>query len=339
MMINMSDHEPDGVLSLYTLRKLQNIVGGEERALIGRVIASYHRKTIGMPETPMADAETSTILLERGIAPLSRPLSGQICAEVREYYSQKPCHNTHVPVYSDGVLRPVSVCAEQFHYGSYGLEASLRAPHLLELALEPRVIDTVATYLNSLPTLYSINTFWSFPKASVGLTQDWHRDEDDYRFLSVFVYWTDVIVGEGEFYYIPFTHDYRLLDDFIKGHRDMPWARDQLPPAIDGFDSFRTLNGGNGYANAALYENVFRESVDCITGPAGSAFVSDTFGIHRGSMPKTRPRLVTWFRYGLYQNEAYRIDKTVPVARSIVEGRIPDDERTRFICRLILSDT
>jgi hypothetical protein len=339
MTIEIPDYALDSALTLYVLHKMQYIAGGEERALIGRVIASYHRKTIGMPATPLADAETSRILLERGIVPLPLSLSSKICAEVHDYFFQTPCYNTHVPVYSDGILRPVSDCANEFHYGSYMLEENLRAPHLLELALDPRVIDTVAAYLNAAPSLYSINTFWTFPQTSDALTHDWHRDQDDYRFLSVFIYWTDVVVGEGEFYYIPFTHDCRFVDDFIKGRRDMPWTRDQLPPTVDSFDSFRALGDGHGYRNFALYENVFRDSIECVIGPAGSIFVSDTFGLHRGSLPKTRPRLVTWFRYGLYKNNAYLNDKQLPVSRSVVQGRIPDDERTRFVSRLILSDS
>jgi hypothetical protein len=329
----------DNAVSLHVLRDLQNTVGGKERDRIASLFAAYHKDVAEPVVAQMATDSTSISLRERGIAELPFSLSRDLCDEVQQYYSATPCHNAHVPVYSDGILRPVSGAARDFHYGSYSLEQTVRAPHLLELALDRRVLERVIAYLKAVPTLYSINTFWSFPQERSGLTQDWHRDEDDYRFLAVFIYWTDVAVGDGEFYYFPYTHDVELMDDFINNRRVGPWARDRLPPSIDSFDAFRRLNGGNGYANGALYEGLFEKQMDCIAGPAGSAFISDTFGIHRGSLPRKRPRLVTWFRYGLYQNEAYRIDKTSPASWSLAGSRIPKDDWTRYICRLILQDS
>src|SRR5688572_28190452 len=64
-----------------------------------------------------------------------------------------------------------------------------------------------SAYLGCLPALYSINTFWTFPVGRPGLSHEFHRDEDDYRFMVVFIYWTPVEPGEGEFYFIEGTHD------------------------------------------------------------------------------------------------------------------------------------
>ncbi len=84
---------------------------------------------------------------------------------------------------------------------------------------------------------------------------------------------------------------------------------------------------------------LFGATREMIAGDAGTTFIADTFGIHRGSSPWTRPRLTTWFRYGLYANEAYNIDKTKPVHPDVVRDRIMLDEQTRHICRLVLDES
>jgi hypothetical protein len=335
-------HTTDARLAWDLLAGVQNRVSAADRDLIADQIAQRTNEIIDNPFQGAREAKALKELRANGITRAPLNPSQEICQAVVGYFLDTPCYNTHVPVYGDGVLRSPRGEAQQFSYGSYTLEQNLRAPHLIELALDARLLDLAGGYLGCLPSLYSINTFWTFPKPEAGLTHDWHRDEDDYRFLAVFVYWTDVTRGEGEFYFMHGTHDRLAMDAFFgrEGQKRL-WPgvhffnRHGLPAGITSFDAFRRMNGGNGYANAPIYEKLFCGRIRAYEGPAGSSFVADTFGIHRGSLPATRPRLCTWFRYGLYANEAYRIDKTQAVPWSLIEGRVADDDRTRFICRLL----
>ncbi len=275
------------------------------------------------------------ILLSRGICHAPINIDQQVCEEVTDYFSRNSCYAAHVPVYSDGIPRPIADSEKVSNYGSYKLEQSLQAPYILESALDPNVLDLVGGYLGCTPSLYSINTFWTFPAAGIGLTHDFHRDEDDYRFVVLFIFWTDVEISEGEFYFIEKTHDFHAVDEQIKKRR---WARRFFPVlrSIKNADDFRRLNGGNGYENSKCYERLFPKDTVCISGPPGTCTIADTFGIHRGSLPSTKPRLCTWIRYGLYKNDAYMIDKTEPVPASPFLKRLSDDAHTRYITRLVL---
>ena len=46
--------------------------------------------------------------------------------------------------------------------------------------------------------------------------------------------------------------------------------------------------------------------------------------------------LVTWIRYGLYANDAYRTDGTRPLPSSVVRGRVTEDAVTRYVSRLVV---
>jgi len=105
--------------------------------------------------------------------------------------------------------------------------------------------------------------------------------------------------------------------------------------SIRTFDELRRTTG-NGYARGRLYDALFGTNVTALTGGPGSVFVGDTFGLHRGTGPGSRPRLTTWIRYGLFPNEAFHADGTRAVPASRLPGRLDVDDRKKFICRLII---
>lgn len=152
----------------------------------------------------------------------------------------------------------------------------------------------------------------------------------------MFLYLTDVEAGEGELYFIDGTHNCQTVGIRVRPrwrNRVLPFMR---PEAATNAEEFRRLNGGTGYGYDAYYERLFPPYIRRVDGPAGTAIAADTFGLHRGTPPRTRARLVTWLRYGLYENVAYKADGTQPVPASRLKGRLPDDALTRSASRLVL---
>jgi hypothetical protein len=67
-------------------------------------------------------------------------------------------------------------------------------------------------------------------------------------------------------------------------------------------------------------------------GPAGTVFVEDGRGLHRGLKPEKRPRLAAWARFGVSDHPlSYGVDGLEPC-----EASWSLDERERRICRLIV---
>lgn len=325
----------DSKLALASLREIQNKVSTGDRILIADQLAAQ-TNIIFPRDTQSGGGGTALDTLRKvGIVHFDPGPGATQCKDVLDYFSNTPCFPAHVPAYCTEAPRLPREIAGSSNYGSYKLDQSMRAPHLLRFALDGRLLNLVEGYIGCTPTLYSINTFWTFPHAGQGLTHDYHRDEDDYRFLVAFIYWTDVSIGEGEFYFIPHTHDRDQMEAIIAKRRSTFFGRRAMRK-IRNFDDFRRLNGGNGYRREKVYRRIFKDNALALEGPASTTFVADTFGIHRGSSPGTRPRLVTWIRYGLYANDVYMRDMTQPVRAADLGGFSPATEKERYITRLIV---
>lgn len=159
----------------------------------------------------------------------------------------------------------------------YRLDDILDCPHILQLANDPALLTLAARYIGCKPTLSAVGMRWSFPAQCEGEgLQAFHRDSDDWRFMKVFVYLTDVDEGGGPHVYVKGTHRTR--------------APLRLRP----------------YSDAEVKTAYGESQVVATIGPAGFAFAADTYGIHKGTVPTMRPRLLLQFQYSILPVYMYR---------------------------------
>lgn len=241
-------------------------------------------------------------LKSEGIIKLDRlALSKEKINDITRYFMSIPVFNGHVRSVSDGVRRFINHGAKSFPFGSYALEDILQCPHLLDLALSPSVLGLVEEYLGCVSTIYSINTWWSFPGFPPSVAQTFHRDVDDFKFLTLFIYLTDIKGGieGGQHQFILKTHREDQLTQMLNGDKEL--ASSLFAPKLKH----------NGYEKPAeLFETLFKSNMRDFTGPAGSAFLVDPFAFHKGVPPMLNDRLVCWIRYGLRKNLTFYNDKT-----------------------------
>lgn len=230
------------------------------------------------------------------------------------------------------VPRRVGEGAEAFHYGSYALKDIVEAPALIELANDPNLLTVAERYLGCTPTLYSLNAWWSFPGHAkpARVSQSFHRDLDDFRFCTLFVYLTDVGEHNGPHVYVRRTHRPDLLEQELA--RAGSEALDGLEPRIREAVVSGKLLRGQGYGIDPAILGPLRHLVDVIPGPAGSGLLADTYGFHMGIPPAKAPRLIFWARYGLHVNETLP-----PVDESLVASRIPWTEQAQYINRALVT--
>jgi hypothetical protein len=178
----------------------------------------------------------------------------------------------------------------------YSHEVLAQCPHFLEIANHPKVIGTVAKVLGCKPTISSLRGWWSFPGGldrNPQVYQDdmFHRDVDDFRFIKLFIYLTDVSPENG-----PHV--------FIKGsHNDAHWVK-RGPIPDDGVQKY--------FGN---------DKFITFTAPAGTVFLENTWGIHRGSPLKSGSRLILQVLYTLTGCVPERPSK--PVSRELPPGADP----------------
>lgn len=281
---------------------------------------------VRVPRLPQTDSRLAQ-LRARGLVELGPVLDGGQTEVVLSYFDTRPCYAAHVAGKSDGVGRTIEGCATLGHYGSYRLEDVLRAPHLIEIANREDILSLVESYLGCPPTLYSVNAFWSFP----GQTQPWpgiqtfHRDFDDWRFCTMFIFLTPLTAENGAHYYIPGTHRVDIVE---KAYAEKGGAG-SLPFTLDA------MFAENADLNDAC-ARLFADRVQTVAAPAGNAVIEDTYGLHKGDIPKSR-RLLVWIRYGLYKNLANQRDALLPLPADALQGRIPATVRHRFVNRLMVA--
>jgi hypothetical protein len=192
------------------------------------------------------------------------------------------------------------------YYSCYPSGYVIRSP-LLPFMNDPKLLGLVELYMECWPTLYSMNVWWSNPAPEPQLDhmQRFHRDRDDWRFLCLFIYGTDVDEEHGP-------------HQMIRG-------------------SHRTDVTGKGEAFDKACEANHGEQIQTVTGKAGTCFLVNTIALHRGLPPKAGPRLIAWGRYGLGPNiNSYDLEGGPIAARVIPHLKPLDNVKGRYINRLLL---
>ena len=269
-----------------------------------------------------------------GCHPIGRLLTPTQTSEVCAHLAERPCFPGHVA--RVGEVEPTSLdeLRSEVHHGAYAPADVLAAPHLLELANRPDVLAIAADYLGCTPSLYSINCFWSFSGHAqpAAVAQRFHRDPDDLRFCTLFAFLTDVDAKTSPHSYVIGSHDYRAFDPLL-----LERARDAGMSEQQAHELLRlTYEGDGNRVNLDPYvDHLLADRVVQVTGPAGTCFIEDTYGLHKGTNPSGGDRLVFWARYGLGPNLGYWLDRRAPL-RIDVGDRLPRSAMTRYINRLVV---
>jgi hypothetical protein len=134
--------------------------------------------------------------------------------ELQNTLSQSSGYNAHVPLYSDNILRKLT-SEYEFNTLSYPPNILLQNKTILNKIINPLMLSLAQGYLGCFPTLYSLNSWWHFYNGQVYGTQQNHRDHDDFKFLALFVFLTDVNDTNGPHVFYPGTQDGSSSDKSI----------------------------------------------------------------------------------------------------------------------------
>lgn len=242
------------------------------RALSGAVRL---RQGAGSELYASTDAEEAALadLCHSGYAPLGNLLDGQQCDEIRAWLADK------LLIDRDRV-RPGFTLAqrtEAVRVADYQLRDVIACPHILALANSPPLLGLAARYMACKPTISALGLRWSFPvPGSDSVLQAFHRDSEDWRYLKVLVYLTDVDDGAGPHVYLHGSH------------------LTQAPVRL------------RFYSDSEISSAHSADMLLTAIGTRGFCFAVDTAGIHKGTAPALQPRLMLQIQYSLLPSYAYR---------------------------------
>lgn len=244
------------------------------RALSGAVCVRHGSGKELHAATPAEEA--ALIDLRRsGYAPLGNLLDGAQCDEIRAWLADKPLTDRDRDCERAGFT--LAQRADEVRVADYHLRDVIACPHILALANSPPLLGLAARYMGCKPTISALGLRWSFPvPGSDSALQAFHRDSEDWRYLKVLVYLTDVDDGAGPHVYLHGSH-------LTQAPMRLRFYSDSEISSAHGADMLLTAIGTRGFC-----------------------FAVDTAGIHKGAAPALQPRLMLQVQYSLLPSYAYR---------------------------------
>jgi len=234
-----------------------------------------------------ATAGQADVLKDRGYLFLDDLISVEQLRDMRAFFSTNKCADPYRPAL--GKFVAPGEAPPQTHVAFFSNQTIIRAPHALEIANDPRVLGIVSGFLGAKPTISLLTAWWSMPHqdGKAEEAERFHRDVDDIRFVKLFCYLTDVDEVSGPHMFVPGSQN---IDRLTKIRR---------------------------YEDSEIVDAFGENSLSKFTGKAGTTFLENTYGFHRGVPPTQKPRLLFQVLYSL-RNSIYGPDR--PVGRIGVDG-------------------
>jgi hypothetical protein len=304
--------------------------------IVSKIItAQYHRYQPRSADSDLACQRAETLRRD-GIVHLGKLLSPQQIAEVQRFFLDRPIFNGHVPTSAKHrvLRRYVGYTADQYPLGCYPIADIALAPHLLEMALQPMILDTAAAYFGCTPTLTWMQCWWNFVGQGkyVHLQNNHHRDENDLRMFWVYMYLTDVNEGEGSGPHAVLRRsaDFNLLrDSFEKAKGDPRFAERFRDLTFQDFCS-----AGHRLSDE-LKEALFPGQTETVYGPAGTVFITKGIDYHKVVTPIRKRRCLFAARFCMNELAYPGPDRDGdPIPGEVAARRVGDDALIRHVTRL-----
>ena len=269
-------------------------------------------------------------LRENGFVKLPNTLQPFVVDDIVSHLKGYPVHKGPHVFSFDGRLKSFDRARSDYSMVGYRSEHCICTPHVVDIFNDPRLVDLLEAYLGCVPTLYSLNAWWSFPasKPELVYSQYFHRDIDDWRFVTLFLYLTDVNEQGGPHQLIPNSHTRAGMEKLLSRAR-------AAGRASNGFDLDRSFVSTLGEDYAHEVERLLGDMAFNIVGPAGTMHLVNTIALHRGLTPINSPRLVMWARYGLGPTINSSDLEHGPLSRRLVPTAVQDTPRNRYVNRLL----
>jgi hypothetical protein len=235
--------------------------------------------------TAQADRNAVALLRKDGFALVGDVFPPSDVDAIYKYIEDKP-----IRYFNNGYDSAEGESFGRFHelpgntrFGYYSETDICRCPAIYRAIHNPHLLDTMAAYLETLPTISTVSLWWSFPSdVSTGGMQFYHHDRGDFRSCNLFVYLSDVQKTGGPHAFVKKTHNYDVLAQWAQGH---------FGDDAKALKDFWVWMESHRKADEQI-RNIFSENeIKVITGPKGRSFFEDTRGLHKGTPPESESRL------------------------------------------------
>lgn len=238
-------------------------VGTRQRLAAIEAKLVRHRTKLGMRSDALALAEQ---LQAKGHTEPFRLFSPEEATAIRSHLEKLHLSDPYRPRCGRFTIYNIPPETHVAHVDASDLA---RVPGVMAAANNPTILTAIQWVFRCAPTLDYVAAWWSMPGHSIPEeAQSFHRDIDTLNFIKVFIHLTDVDESSGPHVYVAGSHKRNRRNESQRRCADEDMTKDF------GADSIVTF-----------------------TGPAGTCFLENTFGFHKGALPKDKRRLILQFVY------------------------------------------
>jgi len=241
------------------------VLGLKERQTLAKTVAAFRPKTAHFTPSDKA-RELALDLSSSGLTAMQGPVDA---TAMLDYFQTTLCHDPYRPHL--GRFSWNAPPSDEVNLGYFTWEEVIRAPGLLELANHPDILGAAELHFGCKPLIDNIGAAWSYPGRDTAKgAQRFHRDYDCAQSFKLFIYVTEVDADCGPHVYVKGSHRSGQIES------------------------------GRAQSDADIIATFGAEAITPIMAPAGSWFLEDVYGFHKGLVPRRKPRLLVGIEYNLY---------------------------------------
>lgn len=189
----------------------------DERYRVSKILYEYNDlNNFRIDETSKLKVEE---LENNGFCSVGKFFSDKECCDFQNFLEGKSCYTNQVPLQSNGKSCLFSL--KKFNQDNSTFPYIVFLPEIIEykpiqkFLLDPQIQNIINSYLKFEWTIYSCITWFNPKSETKHYVHRFHRDHDDYKSLTMFIYWTDVDEETGCFNYIKYSHKNDVNDNNI----------------------------------------------------------------------------------------------------------------------------
>jgi ectoine hydroxylase-related dioxygenase (phytanoyl-CoA dioxygenase family) len=227
-----------------------------------------------------------------GIIVFDQLADASTVSRIREYLMEKPVYNWVDAEFNGQEKTPLDLrdvpIIKQTKLKYFDADIA-QCADIIALANSDKILPLVSAYLGCKPTIVTMSSWWTKagPDSSEKFYDDmFHRDVDDYKFVKLFVYLSDVGPENGAHCFIRGSHNSKNL------------TKRQILTDDD------------------INQKFDKNDILALSGKSGTGILEDTWGIHRALPCVKGERLLLHFLYGLTSFNA-DASPPEPVARNV----------------------
>ena len=172
----------------------------KNREEVGENINYYYNKNLKALDTKYND-EILTKLKEDGFSKIGKIFTDQDCEDFKNILNGADCYNSQTLIQSDGkkIKFEKNFFEENVDYSYlyFPPNISLKMEKLNNFLTSESLINLIQNYLHFKPIIYNLTTWVNFQSKERHYVHRVHRDYDDFKFMTLIIYWTDADKNNG----------------------------------------------------------------------------------------------------------------------------------------------